>query len=62
MERPVDVLTHSRFDVGAIEGQVKLEELVCTVDVVEDIFCGVQNNLCDRAFLDFDIFRTVTLT
>ena len=58
----MDVLTTGRFDVGPIQCQIELQELVGSVNVVEHILCGVKHDLSDSVFLDLYVFGAVTVT
>ena len=61
MEGTMDILTLCRLYIRAIQSQINLQKLIVTVDIVEDILCGIHHNLSNGLLLDFDKLRALTV-
>ena len=55
------ILALRRLHVCSIQGQIQFQELVGTIDIVEDVFGCVQENLCNRFLFDIDVLGTITV-
>ena len=52
MERSMDVLAPSRLNICAVKGDVNLEKLVVTIDVVKHILSAVEHQLSNALLRD----------
>ena len=62
MEGTMDILTLCRLYIRAIQSQINLQKLIITVDIVEDILCGIHHNLSNGLLLYFNKLRALTVS